>query len=192
MPVGKDEWNAGRKWETLQVRILAFLKTNRDKGFDANEIYTGLGYKRGRSFWDILAEIANLLTIHNALETLVKEGSVKAKIVKETVGEVTYYMVAQFLIFSKEYRNQLIGKCNTKGEIFLYPKKLDKCKKRWKLGKEGFKHYIETRAKAALIHELLHLKYEDNEAKVKDLTKKYYKIYSNHHPQKIEHRQHQN
>jgi len=94
MPVGKDEWNAGRKWETLQVRILAFLKTNRDKGFDANEIYTGLGYKRGRSFWDILAEIANLLTIQNALETLVKEGSVKAKTVKETIGEVTYYMVA--------------------------------------------------------------------------------------------------
>ena len=94
MPVGKDKWNAGRKWETIQARILAFLKTNRDKGFSNNEIYAGLGYKTGKSFWDILAEIANILTIQNALETLVKEGSIKAKIVKETVGEVTYYMVA--------------------------------------------------------------------------------------------------
>ena len=94
MPVGKDEWNAGRKWETLQVWILAFLKTNRDKGFSANEIHNGLGYKTGSGFWDILAKIANILTIQNALETLVREGSVKAKTVKETVGEVTYYMVA--------------------------------------------------------------------------------------------------
>jgi len=94
MPVGKDEWNAGRKWEPLQVRILAFLKTNRDKGFDDNEIYTGLGYKTGTGFWDIMAEIANLLTIQNALDALVKEGSIKAKTVKKTVGEITYYMVA--------------------------------------------------------------------------------------------------
>ena len=94
MPIDEDKWNAGRKWETLQVRILAFLKTNRDKGFSDNEIYAGLGYKKGKSFWLILSEIANLLTINYALETLVKEGSVKAKIVKETVGEVTYYMVA--------------------------------------------------------------------------------------------------
>ena len=94
MPVGKDKWNAGRKWESLQVRILAFLKANRDKGFSDNEIYAGLGYKTGKSFWLILAGIANLLTIQNALDVLVKEGIIKAKIVKETVGEITYYMIA--------------------------------------------------------------------------------------------------
>jgi len=32
--------------------------------------------------------------IEEALKTLVKEGSVKAKIVKETIGEETYYMIA--------------------------------------------------------------------------------------------------
>jgi hypothetical protein len=50
MPVGKDEWNAGRKWETIEARILAFLKTNRDKGFSADEIHNGLGYKTGSGF----------------------------------------------------------------------------------------------------------------------------------------------
>ena len=94
MPVGKDEWNAGRTWDTLQLRILTFLKDNRDKGFKDNEIYHGLGYTTSKDFWDILAKIANLLAINNALETLVKEGSVKAKIIKETVGDITYYMVA--------------------------------------------------------------------------------------------------
>ena len=64
------------------------------QGFSDNEIYAGLGYKTGKSFWDILAEIANLLTIQNVLDALVKEGIIKAKIVKETVGEITYYMIA--------------------------------------------------------------------------------------------------
>ena len=94
MPVGKDKWNAGRTWGTLQLRILTFLKDNRDKGFSDEEIHHGLGYTTSKDFWDILAKISNLLAINNALETLVKEGSVKAKIVKETVGEITYYMVA--------------------------------------------------------------------------------------------------
>ena len=85
--------------------------------------------------------------------------------------------------FVKENGNQLIGKCNSKGEIFLYPKKFDYCRKKVdKMGNKGFKRYIVTRAKAGLIHELLHLKYEDNETKVRELTSKYYSIYSNHKP----------
>ena len=80
----------------------------------------------------------------------------------------------------KESGNQLIGKCNSKGEIFLYPKKFINCKKKAdKLGNNGLKQYIVSRAKAGLIHELLHLKYEDDETKVRELTNKYYSIYSN-------------
>ena len=94
MPVGKDKWNTGRKWEPLQVRISAFLKANQDKGFSVNELYIGLGYKTSSGFWALQAEIANLLDIKKASETLVKKGIIKAKIVKETVGEITYYMNA--------------------------------------------------------------------------------------------------
>lgn len=94
MPVSKDKWNTGRTWETLQLRILNFLKDNRDSGFSDEEIYNGLGYKTTKDFWDVMAKIANLLAINNALEILVKEGSIKAKTVKEKVGEITYYMVA--------------------------------------------------------------------------------------------------
>ena len=85
--------------------------------------------------------------------------------------------------FVKENGNQLIGKCNSKGEIFLYPKKHANCRKKVaKLGNNGFKQHIVTRAKASLIHELLHLKYEDNETKVRELTSKYHSIYSNLSP----------
>ena len=94
MPISKDKWNAGRNWEPLQVRILAFLKANQDKGFSVDELYIGLGYKKSSGFWALQAEIANLLDIKNTSETLVKKGIIKAKIIKETVGEITYYMAA--------------------------------------------------------------------------------------------------
>ena len=94
MPVLIDKLNAGRKLKPLQVRILAFLKTNQNKGFSDNEIYEGLGYKTGKGFWLILDEKANLQTIHNAVDALVKEGIIETKKVKETVGEITYYMIA--------------------------------------------------------------------------------------------------
>jgi len=78
----------------------------------------------------------------------------------------------------KNNGNPLIGKCNTQGEVFLYPKRLDICRKKIKKMKpESFKKYVEGRARASLIHELLHLKYESDENKVKQLTKKYFTIF---------------
>ena len=67
----------------------------------------------------------------------------------------------------------------------MYPHKFDTCNKKMRiLGKLRFRQYIENRAKATVIHEILHLKYEDNEPKVKELTKRCYSIYSNHNPKK--------
>lgn len=95
MPVDKDEWDAGRKGETLEARILTYLRNNRDKGFTYREIFSGLGYRGARpqdDFWGFVYGVALISTIQHALETLVKQGSVKAKIVKEKIGEGTYYM----------------------------------------------------------------------------------------------------
>lgn len=44
-------------------------------------------------------------------------------------------------------------------------------------GKKTFFSYVTSRAKAALIHELLHIKYLSDENKVRKLTRKYFKIY---------------
>jgi len=96
------------------------------------------------------------------------------KIQKEKVKNVQIRMFPSI----KNNGNPLIGKCNTQGEIFLYPKRLDICRKKIKKMKpESLKKYVECRARASLIHELLHLKYESDENKVKQLTKKYFTIF---------------
>ncbi|MCZ2845580.1 MAG: hypothetical protein O2U61_03650 [Candidatus Bathyarchaeota archaeon] len=78
----------------------------------------------------------------------------------------------------KNNGNSLIGRCNPQGEVFLYPKRLDVCRKKFqKMNPAGFRKYVEGRARASLIHELLHLKYESDENKVKQLTKKYFTIF---------------
>jgi len=82
----------------------------------------------------------------------------------------------------KENGNVLAGKCNREeGKIFIYPKRLGFCqRKTQELGKETLDFYIQSRARAALIHELLHLKYASNEEKVRELTRKYFRIFSKH------------
>jgi len=83
--------------------------------------------------------------------------------------------------FRKENGNTLAGRCSSKGKILIYPKGpgfLRKLMQSCKKEKVGF--YIASRAKATLIHELLHLKYEDNEPKVRELTRKYFNIFIRH------------
>ncbi len=88
--------------------------------------------------------------------------------------------------FQKGNGNSLAGKCNAKnGEIRIYPKKLEFCRKLTrKFGKKQVRSYIKNRAKAALIHELLHLKYLSDEEKVRELTRKYFIIFSRHREDK--------
>lgn len=83
--------------------------------------------------------------------------------------------------FQKENGKGLAGRCNSKGEILIYPKRLEFCRKlKQKCGKEKVYSYIKNRAKAALIHELLHAKYSTDEEKVRELTKKYFNILTQH------------
>lgn len=83
--------------------------------------------------------------------------------------------------FRTEKGKALIGRCNNKGEIRIYPKRLEFCRKlKHQCGKERLHSYIETRARATLIHELLHMRYPDDEERVKELTKKYFNIFAQH------------
>jgi len=91
MPISNEEWNAGRTWETLEARILTFLKRNQ-KPFNITEIISSLGYTiEIRDFWGFISSIANVWAVQNALETLVKEGTVEARIIRQPSGEQTYY-----------------------------------------------------------------------------------------------------
>jgi hypothetical protein len=70
----------------------------------------------------------------------------------------------------------LAGNCDpTRGKIQIYPKTMTFCRAfKQKFGKNTFLAYACSRARAALIHELLHLKYATNEKRVRELAKKYF------------------
>ncbi|MCW4029577.1 MAG: hypothetical protein NWE92_08020 [Candidatus Bathyarchaeota archaeon] len=70
----------------------------------------------------------------------------------------------------------IAGKCNTlKGKIRIYPKPLKFCDAfRKEYGQYLLVAYAGNRARAALIHELLHLKYGSDEVGVRKLTEEYY------------------
>ena len=83
-----------------------------------------------------------------------------------------------FSPFRKESGKSIAGRCNSEGEIYIYPKKRELYRKlKLKLGKEEAHSYIKDRAKATLIHELLHLKYKSDEKKVRKLTRKYLSVF---------------
>ena len=83
--------------------------------------------------------------------------------------------------FRKKNGKGLAGKRNLKGEIFIYPKRLDFCRKLIRnCGKEKVYSYIKNRARATLIHELLHVKHLGDEGKVRELTRKYFYNFVRH------------
>jgi hypothetical protein len=73
----------------------------------------------------------------------------------------------------------IIGKCDTfRGRIRIYPKTFNYCSAfRKKYGKNYLFTFVGNRARAALIHELLHLKYISDEKKVQELTDVYFSRY---------------
>lgn len=70
----------------------------------------------------------------------------------------------------------IAGKCNTiNGKISIYPKPLKFCDAfRKEYGQYLLVEYAGNRARASLIHELLHLKFGGDEVGVRKLTKQYY------------------
>jgi len=92
LPIDKAEWEQGRTWETTEGQVLLFLTRNRGKAFTESEIVSGLGRMgQVRDFWTLLAGVATFWGVQNALNNLIKEGKVKARIVKQEIGEDTYY-----------------------------------------------------------------------------------------------------
>ena len=81
-------------------------------------------------------------------------------------------------IFPAPRKNGLTiaGKCNTlRGKIRIYPKPMRFCDVfRKEYGQYLLVEFAGSRARASLIHELLHLKYGSNEVWVRKLTKAYY------------------
>ncbi len=99
---------------------------------------------------------------------------------KEDIKEANINAV-KIEVFPAPRRNgfNIAGKCNTcNGRIRIYPKNIKFCHAfREEFGKSTLVSYAGNRARASLIHELLHLKYISDEEQVRELTKIYFTKY---------------
>jgi hypothetical protein len=78
----------------------------------------------------------------------------------------------------------IAGKCDTaRGRIRIYPKTMKFCQVfKQKFGRNSFLFYAGNRARAALIHELLHLKYSADEKTVRELAQDYFFSFTQKQP----------
>ena len=103
----------------------------------------------------------------------------KEKIEEQKVRAVQ----VKVLPIRKKNGKGIAGKCDTaQGRIRIYPKTIKFCKIfKQKFGLNTLLIYAGNRARVALIHELLHLKYKDDEKTVRDLAKEYFFNFTEKH-----------
>jgi hypothetical protein len=89
--ISNEEWNAGRTLDTIEARIIAVLKTEQNP-LSIDRIVSGLGYNvKLKDLGSFISGIADYWVIQNALNKLVKEGTVEARTIKQRIGEQVYY-----------------------------------------------------------------------------------------------------
>jgi hypothetical protein len=89
MPIDTNDWNSGKKENTLKQDILIFLKKNPDRAFDIKEIIEGTGYSIQVSMQEYGE--APESRFRKILEMLSNEGNVEIRAIKKTIEEELYY-----------------------------------------------------------------------------------------------------
>jgi len=100
---------------------------------------------------------------------------------KETIAEQIIRTVhVKVLPLRRKNGKGIAGNCDTaRGRIRIYPKTTKFCKIfKQKFGRYNLLVYAGNRARAALIHELLHLKYAKDEKRVRELAQDYFCIFT--------------
>lgn len=100
MPIGKDEWEEGRVKGTLESRILNFLREEKPNAYRADEITRTFSRipewepsdNWGNKLLKVFIGIVGISAVNDALKTLVQEGKVEKRIIKENIGELEYYL----------------------------------------------------------------------------------------------------
>jgi len=100
---------------------------------------------------------------------------------QETIEEQAVRAVhVKVLPLRRKNGKGIAGKCDpARGRIQIYPKTIKFCQTfTQKFGRNTLLVYAGNRARAALIHELLHLKYIEDEKTVRELAKDYFCIFT--------------
>lgn len=97
MPIDKDEWEKGRKEDTLrkedilESKIKRFLDNNRTKAYSSSDI-TNIYYKpKSKGIPNFAKGVAIYLAVDSALEKLVNKGLIKSKVIEQSDGTDMYY-----------------------------------------------------------------------------------------------------
>jgi hypothetical protein len=107
---------------------------------------------------------------------------VKWMLTKENIQRQKITRVEVMMFPTRNERgNWLVGTISRRGEIHLYPKRKESCLRLMEeFERDKVFFYIKARAMAALIHEVLHLKYADDENTVRQKTEKYLHTFVRH------------
>lgn len=122
------------------------------------------------------------LTVQKALRSPLFQKFIEWMLREENIAEQTVKNVRVMVFpFRKRNGKGLAGKWNGKGDVLIYPKRLESCQRLMeRRDGETVHSYIRSRARAALMHELLHIKYLDDERRVRKLTKEYFLTFTRH------------
>lgn len=78
--------------DTFEKQILSFLRKNQNTAYSLPEIVSALGYNIGiRDIGSFVGGVAGFWLFQNAVENLVKEGTVEARKITKNMGEQIYY-----------------------------------------------------------------------------------------------------
>lgn len=122
---------------------------------------------------NVIAETLKWPSFQNFLNWI----TLKENINKNRITDVQ----VEIFPFKKKKGKGFAGRCSRKGQIKIYPKGIKFLSRLlMKTEDEKLISYIKARAMSTLIHELLHIKYQGDEEKVKALTKKYFDIFNLH------------
>lgn len=112
---------------------------------------------------------------HKTLNKPTFQSFVKWVLTRENIQRQKITRVEVMMFPTRNERgNWLAGTISRKGEIHLYPKRKESCLRLMReFERDKVFFYIKARAMAALIHELLHLKYAGDENTVRQKTEKY-------------------
>ena len=97
MPIDKDEWEKGRKKDTLrredtlEAKIKRILDNNKTKAYSSSDI-TNIFYKpKSKSIPNFAKGVSIYLAVDSALKKLENNGLVKSKVIEQSDGTDMYY-----------------------------------------------------------------------------------------------------
>ncbi|MCW4045184.1 MAG: hypothetical protein NWE94_06680 [Candidatus Bathyarchaeota archaeon] len=151
---------------SLSGKIKINVESKKIGNFSQNQVRFYLKYS------SFVFRVLKKTSFQNFLNWMLK----KERIAEQAVSAVH----VKVLPLRRNNGKSIAGICDTvRGRIRIYPKTIKFCQAfTQKFGRGSLLKYAGNRARAALIHELLHLKYVEDEKTVRELAREYFYLFT--------------